>query len=41
LPDGRQLAIAVFVTDSTADATTRERTIATAARLAYDAWTAK
>lgn len=41
LPDGRRLAIAVFVKDSTADETTRERTIATAARLAFDAWTAR
>jgi len=38
LPDGRHLAIAVFVRDSTADESTRERTIATAARLAFDAW---
>lgn len=41
LPDGRHLAIAVFVKDSTADEATRERTIATAARLAFDTWTAK
>jgi beta-lactamase class A len=41
LPDGRHLAIAVFVKDSTADETTRERTIATAARLAFDTWTVK
>jgi beta-lactamase class A len=41
LPDGRHLAIAVFVKDSTADLATREGTIARAARLAYDAWTAK
>jgi len=41
LPDGRRLALAVFVKDSTADETTRERTIATAARLAFDAWTAR
>jgi hypothetical protein len=32
---------AVFVKDSTADEATRERTIAAAARLAFDAWTAK
>jgi hypothetical protein len=31
----------VFVKDSTANEAARERTIATAARLAYDAWTAK
>jgi beta-lactamase class A len=41
LPDGRHLAIAVLVKDSTADETTRERAIAEAARLAYDAWTTK
>jgi beta-lactamase class A len=41
LPDGRRFAIAVFVKDSTANEAARERTIATAARLAYDAWTAK
>ena len=41
LPDGRHLAIAVFVKDSTADEATRERTIATAARLAFDAWGAR
>lgn len=37
LPDGRQLAIAIFVTDSTADDTTRDRVIAKIARAAYDA----
>ena len=37
LPDGRQLAIAVFVTDSTADETTREKVIARIGRAAYDA----
>lgn len=37
LPDGRQLAIAVFVTDSTADQTTRERVIARIGRAVYDA----
>jgi beta-lactamase class A len=37
LPDGRQLAIAVFVTDSTADDATREGVIARIARAAYDA----
>jgi beta-lactamase class A len=41
LPDGRHLAIAVFVKDSTADEATRERTIAAIARAAYDAWTAR
>ncbi len=37
LPDGRQLAIAIFVTDSTADEATREKVIARIARAAYDA----
>jgi beta-lactamase class A len=37
LPDGRRIAIAVFVTDSTADEATRERVIAQIARVAYDA----
>ncbi len=37
LPDGRRIAIAVFVTDSTADEETRERVIARIARAAYDA----
>jgi beta-lactamase class A len=37
LPDGRRLAIAVFVTDSTADEATREQVIARIARAAYDA----
>ena len=37
LPDGRRIAIAVFVTDSTADEVTRERVIARIARAAYDA----
>jgi beta-lactamase class A len=37
LPDGRRLAIAVFVTDSTADATTRDKVIARIGRAAYDA----
>ena len=38
LPDGRHLAIAIFVKDSTADEATRERAIAAAARAAYEAW---
>lgn len=38
LPDGRRLAIAVFVSDSPADDATRERVIADVARAAYDAW---
>ena len=37
LPDGRRLAIAVFVTDSTADQNTRDKVIARIARAAYDA----
>ena len=39
LPDGRRLAIAVFVTDSTADAAQRDSVIARIARAAYDAAT--
>jgi beta-lactamase class A len=41
LPDGRHLAIAVFVKDSTADEPTREATIAKIARAAYDAWSTR
>jgi beta-lactamase class A len=41
LPDGRQLAIAVFVTDSTADETTRSKVIAQIARAVYDSATQK
>jgi beta-lactamase class A len=37
LPDGRRIAMAVFVTDSTADEATREQVIARIARAAYDA----
>jgi|SRR5579863_7737595 len=37
LPDGRRIAIAVFVTDSRADEATREKIIARIARAAYDA----
>ncbi len=37
LPNGSYLAIAVFVTDSTADQTTREKVIARIAKAAYDA----
>jgi beta-lactamase class A len=36
LPDGRRLAIAVFVTDSTADDATRDSVIARIAKAAYD-----
>jgi beta-lactamase class A len=39
LPDGRQLAIAVFVTDSTANEVTRDKVIARIGRAAYDAAT--
>jgi beta-lactamase class A len=37
LPDGRRIAIAVFVTDSTADQATRESVISRIAKAAYDA----
>jgi len=37
MPDGRDLAIAVFITDSTADDATRDRIIARIGRAAYDA----
>jgi len=37
LPDGRGLAIAVFVSDSRADEATRERVIARIGRAAYEA----
>jgi beta-lactamase class A len=37
LPDGRRLAIAIFVTDSTADEAARDSVIARIARAAYDA----
>jgi beta-lactamase class A len=40
LPDGRHLAVAVFVSDSRADAATRERVIAEIARAAWDRWMA-
>ncbi len=38
LPDGRRFAIAVFVADSTADQTVRERVIAQAAEAAWNHW---
>ena len=38
LPDGRHMAIAVFVKDSTADAAAREGAIARVARAAWDRW---
>jgi beta-lactamase class A len=36
LPDGRQMAIAVFVTDSVADMSTRQKVIARIAKVAYE-----
>ncbi|HTD03185.1 class A beta-lactamase [Undibacterium sp.] len=39
LPDGKHLAIAVFVSDSPASTAIREQVIAQAARLAWDNWT--
>lgn len=41
LPDGRRLAIAVFLTDSTADEAARDLVIARIARAAYDAASAR
>lgn len=37
VPDGRQLAVAIFITDSTADQYTREKVIARLSRAIYDA----
>lgn len=37
LPDGRQLALAIFLTDSTADDITRDKVIARLSRAVYDA----
>ena len=37
LPDGRRLAIAVFITDATADAATRDTVISRIGRVLYDA----
>ena len=39
LPDGRHLAVAVFVSDSTADLATREAVIADIAKVLWDRWT--
>ena len=39
LPDGRHMAVAVFVSDTKADADTREGVIAKIARAAWDCWT--
>jgi beta-lactamase class A len=41
LPDGRRMAIAVFVTDSTADLATREQAIVRIAKAAYEAGVGK
>jgi beta-lactamase class A len=41
LPDGRHMAIAVFVSDSTADVATREGVIARIARAAWDTFQAR
>lgn len=41
LPDGRHLALAVFVKDSTAGLVPREAAIANAAKAAWDHWTAR
>jgi beta-lactamase class A len=38
LPDGRHLALAIFVSDSTAPAATRDDVIAKIARATWDAW---
>ena len=38
LPNGQHLAVAVFVTDSRADAATRDRVIARVARAAWETW---
>jgi beta-lactamase class A len=38
LPNGGHLAIAIFITNSTANATTREEVIAKVSRLAWDEW---
>jgi len=39
LPDGRHMAVVVFVSDSRANDATRERVIAEIARAAWDHWT--
>jgi beta-lactamase class A len=38
LPDGRHLAVAVFLTDSRADAAARDKVIAQVARAAWETW---
>lgn len=40
LPDGKHLAVAVFVSDTKADSATREAVIARITRAAWDCWTA-
>jgi len=40
LPDGRRFAVAVFVHAAAADLDTRERAIASLARLAFDVFSA-
>lgn len=40
LPDGRRVAVAVFISGSPADDATRQRVIADVARVAYDFWAA-
>jgi beta-lactamase class A len=40
LPDGRHLAVVVFLTDSRADDTARDRVIARVARAAWETWVA-
>jgi beta-lactamase class A len=40
LPDGRHLAVAVFLTDSRADDATRDRIIAAVGRAAWETWVA-
>jgi beta-lactamase class A len=41
LPDGRRIAVAVFVSDSPVDSATRDGVIADIARAAYDFWLAE
>ncbi|HKG12756.1 MAG TPA: class A beta-lactamase [Pyrinomonadaceae bacterium] len=41
LPDGRHMAVAVFVSDTKADADVREGVIAKIARAAWDCWTSE
>jgi beta-lactamase class A len=41
LPSGRHMAVAVFVSDSTADERTREGVIAKVAGAAWDCWSGR